>query len=316
MMIIASTMEAFDDIAVFLSIYECGSLTAAARQLKRSLQAVSRALIGLEEDIGVQLIRRTTRRCTPTEAGVAFYHRVRPAYSEVLEARLEVANRRVEPKGLLRIGASVQFAPTYLVPVAAAFAKRYPLVEIDLVLSDNFVDLVEARLDLALRIGQLPDSDLRARRLGALRRVVYGSPSYLAQHGRPQKPDDLKSHQCVVRDALGTDSKWPFMIEGRQRNVAVSGRFRANSTAAAVQAVVEGLGLGFTPFWQVRELLASGKVELVLASFEVAPVPIHAVWAGNRHAPAKTSRFVDFLEGELKQRLADLHEASAIPSRA
>lgn len=299
-------MEAFDNIAVFLSVCESGSLTAAARQLKRSLQAVSRALMALEEDLGVQLIRRTTRKCVPTEAGMAFYDRAKPAYAELREAKLEVANRRVEPKGLLRIGASVQFAPIYLVPVAAAFMHRHPQVSIELAVADSFVDLVDANLDLALRIGDLPDSELRARRLGALRRVVYGAPSYFKLHGRPARPEDLKHHQCVVRDATGADAKWPFMVDGRLRSVGVGGRFRANSTAAVIQAAVEGLGMGFAPFWQVRELVAGGKLECVLTDHEAAPVPIHAVWAGNRHAPAKTRQFIDFLEVELRRQLGSL----------
>ncbi|MDM0078145.1 LysR family transcriptional regulator [Variovorax sp. J2P1-59] len=291
-------MDAFDNIAVFLAIYESNGLSAAARQLNRSLQAVSRALMGLEGEMGVQLIRRTTRHCTPTEAGVAFYHRVKPAYAELREAKLEVANRRVEPKGLLRVGASVQFAPTYLVPIAAKFMKRFPMVNIEVVMSDNFVDMIEANLDLALRIGTLPDSDLRARRLGEFRRVVYGSPSYFAQHGRPEKPDELKDHQCVVRTAAGSDAKWPFLIDGGLRSVSVSGRFRASDSAAVVQAVVEGLGIGFTPLWQIRDLLERSKLELVLTTYEVAPVPIHAVWAEYRHVPAKTRQFIDFLEAE------------------
>jgi DNA-binding transcriptional LysR family regulator len=193
----------------------------------------------------------------------------------------------------------VQFAPAYLVPIAARFMKQHPMVDIELALSDSFVDLVEANLDLALRIGDLPDSDLRARRLGEFRRVVYGSPSYFAQHGRPDKPEDLKLHQCVVRNASGSDAKWPFLVEGRLRSISVGGRFRANSTPAVVQAAVEGMGMGFTPLWQIRDLVASGKLEPVLAAYEVAPVPIHAVWMGNRHAPAKTRQFIDFLEAEL-----------------
>ena len=294
-------MDAFDNIAVFLSVYEHCGLSAAARQLERSLQSVSRALISLEQELGVELIRRTTRRCTPTEAGVAFYQRAKPAYAELREAQLEASNLRVEPRGLLRVGASVQFAPAYLVPVAAAFMKQYPKVEIELVLSDSFVDLVEANLDLALRIGNLPDSELLARRLGALRRVAYGAPAYFKEHGRPRRPEDLRKHQCVLRNAAGSDAKWPFMVEGKPRNIAVSGRFRANSTAAVMGAAAEGMGIGFTPYWQVRDLVTAGSVEIVLARYEAPPVPIHAVWAGNRLAPAKTRQFIDFLEAALKK---------------
>lgn len=293
-----------DDYAVFLSVYEQGSLTAAARHLGRSLQSVSRALMALERDVGVELIRRTTRQCAVTEAGSAFYQRVKPAFAEIQEAKLEAANRRVEPSGLLRIGASVQFAPAYLVPVVAAFARRHPKIEIELALSDSFVDLVDRNLDLALRIGQLPDSDLKARHLGALRRVVFGSPGYFRKHGRPKHPDDLTEHQCVLRNAGDSDSKWPFLVSGKPRSIKVGGRFRANSTAAVMSAVAEGLGIGFTPFWQVRTLIDAGTVEPVLVAYEAPTVPIHAVWPGSRFPPAKTRQFIDFLAARLKKELA------------
>ena len=293
-------MDAFDNVAVFLSVYEHRGLSAAARQLERSLQSVSRALISLEQELGVALIRRTTRRCAPTEAGIAFYERARPAHAALREAKLEVANRRIEPRGLLRVGAAMQFAPAYLVPVAAAFMKQFPDVEIELVLSDDFVDLLENNLDVALRIGDLSDSELHARRLGALRRVVYGAPAYFDQHGRPQRPESLREHQCVLRNASGTDSKWPFMVDGNRHRIAVGGRFRANSTAAVMRAAVEGLGVGFTPYWQVHDQVVAGALEIVLARFEVPPVPIHAVWAGNALSPAKTRQFIEFLEAALK----------------
>jgi DNA-binding transcriptional LysR family regulator len=300
-------MDDFDNIAVFLSVYEQGGLSAAARALGRSLQSVSRALIGLEQELGVELIRRTTRKSVPTEAGVDFYQRVKPAYNELREAKLEAANRRVEPAGLLRVGASVQFAPAYLVPAAAAFMKQHPKVQVELVLSDAFVDLVDANLDLALRIGHLPDSELRARKLGAMRRVVFGAPSYFAERGKPRRPEDLRRHECVLRTAGSSDAKWPFLVDGKARQVAVSGRFRATHTAAMVRAAVEGLGLGFTPYWQVRDLIATGALEVVLTAFEAPPVPIHVLWAGQRGAPAKTRRFIDFLESALKK--ADLSGA-------
>lgn len=298
-------MEAFDNIAVFIAVYEQGNLSAAARQLNRSLQAVSRSLIGLEQELGVVLIRRTTRRCTPTEAGMAFYERVKPAHAELLEAKLEAASRRAEPTGLLRIGAPIQFAPAYLVPLVADFMKRYPQVDVELSLSDSFVDLVEGNLDLTLRIGRLSDSELRARPLGALRRVVYGAPSYFDAHGRPQRPEELRQHQCVLRSAVSRDAKWPFTVEGREREVAVTGRFRANHTAAVVRAATEGLGVGFAPYWQVRELVEAGHLEVVLAPFEAPPVPIHAVWPGSRLTTAAARYFVDFLLTRLRERLPE-----------
>jgi DNA-binding transcriptional LysR family regulator len=175
-----------EDIEAFLAVVEAGSQTAAARQLGRSLQSVNRSLASLERSVGVELVRRTTtRQSLATEAGLAFYRRVKPAFAEIREARLEAANRRVEPSGLLRIASPVVFGATYLVPAIAEFFARYPQIEADLKLSDRPVDVVGDGFDLAVRIRELPDSSLRARRLGELRTVVYGAPSYFARHGRP-----------------------------------------------------------------------------------------------------------------------------------
>jgi DNA-binding transcriptional LysR family regulator len=203
-----------EDIEAFLAVVEAGSQTAAARQLGRSLQSVNRSLASLERSVGVELVRRTTRQSLATEAGLAFYRRVKRAFAEISEARLEAANRRVEPSGLLRIASPVVFGATYVVPAIAEFFARYPQIEADLKLSDRPVDVVGDGFDLAVRIRELPDSSLRARRLGELRTVVYGAPSYFARHGRPNHPEDLASHQCVMRSTgHGETETWRLWVQ-------------------------------------------------------------------------------------------------------
>ena len=293
-------MDRADDIAVFIGVVEAGSLTAAARQLERSLQAVSRSLALLEQNIGIALIRRTTRRCSPTEAGAAFYRRVKPAFPEIHDAWAEAAELRDEPTGVLRISAPVLFAPTYLVPTVAKFMARHPRVEVDLTLTDAFADLIGQDLDLAVRIGDLPDSDLKARRLGVLRRVVFGTPDYFARRGYPQHPSDLAQHACVVRPVPGQESTWPFLIDGKLRRVKVSGRFRADASASAIEGVAQGLGIGFGPLWQVRHLLEAGRIEIVLVPFEPQPTPVQLVWHPTRTPLARTRLFADFLVDALK----------------
>lgn len=293
-------MDRIDDLEAFLAVVEEGGLSAAARRMRRSLQSVSRSLATLEQGVGIELVRRTTRQSAPTEAGLAFYRRIKPAVLEIRDARLEAANRGAEPSGSLRIGAPVMFTPTYLVPVVAAFMERYPQVEVDLRLSDQFVDVVDEGLDLAIRIGDLPDSGLKAKRLGDLRRVVYGAPAYFARHGRPQHPEDLARHQCIIRAADKNADTWPFQIDGKRRTVKVAGRFRADNTASTYVAATLGLGIGFTPLWQVRSLVDQGTLELVLVDFEPPKVPIHAVWPATKIPLAKTQLFVDFLAKRLK----------------
>jgi len=289
-----------EDLEAFLAVVEKGSLTAAARRLGRSLQSVSRSLAALEQDIGVELVRRTTRRSSPTEAGLAFYRRVAAALAELDVARQEAAKRRSEASGLLRVTASSAFAPLYLVPAMAAFLDAHPQLEIELDVSDCYVDLVAEGFDLAVRIGAMPDSRLKARRLADLRQVYFAAPDYLAKHGRPRRPEDLLRHQCVVRTAARDGNVWPFTVDGRRRTVKVSGRFRASGAAAANEAVVRGLGIGHAPLWQVRSLVDRGSLELILTRFEPPPVPVHAVWPPTRMLAAKTQWFVDFLVKRLK----------------
>jgi DNA-binding transcriptional LysR family regulator len=290
-----------EDIEAFLAVVEAGSQTAAARRLGRSLQSVNRSLASLERSVGVELVRRTTRQSVATEAGLAFYRRVKPAFAEISEARLEAANRRVGPSGLLRIASPVVFGSTYVVPAIAKFLVRYPQIQADLRLSDRPIDVVGDGFDLAIRVRQLPDSSLRAKRLGQLRTVVYGAPSYFARWGRPTHPDDLASHQCVMRSTGGGETEtWRLRVDGRIKKVGVRGCFKTDNTVAAREAAHHGLGLGYGPFWQIRELVDQGALEVVLGDFEPPPIPIHVVFPPSGMPPAKTRLFVDLLAEKLK----------------
>jgi DNA-binding transcriptional LysR family regulator len=294
-------MERLDDIEAFLAVVEKGSLTAAARHLRRSLQSISRSLTTLERSTAVDLVRRTTRRSQPTEAGLAFYRRVRPAFTEIRDARLEAASQQAELTGLLRVGGPALFAATHIVPVICDLVERHPRIEIELKVSDREVDLVAERLDIAVRIRELRDSALKARRLGELRAVVFGAPLYFAKRGRPRHPDDLARHDCVVRLTDGNAEAWPFRIAGKRRSVRVSGRLRADNTSAANAAVMRGVGIGFAPLWLVRSHVDRGELEIILEEFEATRVPIHAVWLPTKAPLAKAQLFMDSLIARLKR---------------
>ncbi|WP_375305631.1 LysR family transcriptional regulator [Bradyrhizobium sp. A11] len=290
-----------EEIEVFLAVVEAGSQTAAARRLGRSLQSVNRALAALERSVGVELVRRTTRQSVATEAGLAFYRRVKPAFAEIGEARLEAANRRIEPSGLLRIAAPIQFGATHVVPAIAEFMARFPQIEADVNMSDRPIDVVGDGFDLAVRIRELPDSSLKTRRLGELRTVVYGAPDYFKRHGRPRQPGDLADHQCILRrTAQGEADIWRFRIDGRLTTVQVNGRFRTDSTTAAHAAARHGIGVGYGPFWQIRDLVDQEALEIVLADFEAPRTPVRAVFPPSAIPPAKTHLFVDLLAERLK----------------
>ena len=283
-----------------VAVVEKGSLTAAARGLGRSLQSVSRSLAAVERELGVELVRRTTRRSRPTDAGLALYRRLSAALAEIDAAKEETANRQWEPSGFLRITSSTAFAPLYIVPAAGAFLAAHPKVGIELGVSDRYVDLVSEAFDLAVRIGELPDSSLKAKRLANLRRVVFAAPDYFAKHGRPRRPHELVNHECIVRTAARQGNAWPFQVDGRRQTVRVAGRFRTSGAVAANEAAAQGLGIGNAPLWQVRPLVDRGAVELALTRFEPPPVPIHAVWPATKVLAAKTQLFIDLLTAHLK----------------
>ncbi|MGH8818266.1 MAG: LysR family transcriptional regulator [Achromobacter pestifer] len=292
-------MSRIQDLEAFIAIIDHGSLTAAARELGRPLQSVSRSLAALEASMGVELIRRTTRSATHTDTGLAFYQRVKPAVEEIQGARQEAANQRREPAGTLRIGAPVLFAPEFVMPVIAEYMRRFPKVQVELLISDTFVDLSASGIDVMVRIGNLPDSSLRARRLGALRRVVFGSPAYFAAHGRPTHPQELAGHQCLVRTVAERTGEWMFQIDGKARAVKVSGGFRSDAMSALYAGARLGLGLGYSPYWQVQAWIEDGSLELALEDFEPTPVPVHALWVG-ANPSRKVREMVELLRATLQ----------------
>ena len=293
-------MSRISDLQAFVAVVEKASLTSAAHQLGRSLQSVSRSLAAIEQDVGVELVRRTTRRSNPTEAGLTYYQRLKTALEDIEEAKLAVSDRRLEPSGLLRISGPTGFAALHLVPATAAFLKIHPKLEVEVSTYDRYVDLVEDNLDLAIHIGPLPDSMAKARRLADLRRVFFAAPGYFAEYGRPKHPQDLSKHQCIVRTARVGADIWPFTVDGKVRTIKVSGRFRANGASVINEAAIQGLGIAIAPLWQVRPMVDRGLVEVTLARFAPPPIPVHATWSATRVLPAKTRMFIDFLSRRLK----------------
>ena len=243
---------------------------------------MSRSLAVLERDLGVELVRRTTRRSNPTDAGLAFYQRLSAALAEIDAAKVATSNRRVEATGVLRIAGSTGFTPLYVVPALPEFLAAHPGVEVELELSDRYIDLVGEGFDLAIRVGQMPDSALKARLLADSRRVVFAAPSYLATHGHPRNPEDLARHQCIVRTSARDGNAWPFKMNGRSRTVKVAGRFRTSGAVAANAAAAAGLGIASGPLWQVRSLLDRGAVELLADTVRATVRPDSCGLAGDQ----------------------------------
>jgi len=292
-------MASLEQYEAFVQTIERGSLTEAAKRLSRSLQSISRALATLENELGVELVRRTTRRLHPTPAGLMLYEKLRAALKDIEDARTEARQDADRVSGTLRVGASVLFAPNYIVPAATAFLQRFPDVEIELVLSDDLADLIEDRLDMAVRIGELGALSLRAKKLAQLRRVVVAAPSYLALRGYPETPSDLSSHLCVVRTFGPEGDTWPLTLGAETVHVTVKGRLRCNDAAAANAAVLHGAGIGLAPLWQVRPDIDAGRLELLLPRYEPPPIAVSAVWPASSGTPARTRVFIEMLSHRL-----------------
>lgn len=288
-----------DPLALFRSfvrVVEAGSFSAVAREAGTSQPTVSRQIAALEAHLGCLLIQRTTRSLTLTEDGRAFYETARRALEAVAEAESAVGHRKGRPTGTLRLAAASVMGRLHVLPRLPQFLERHPDVSVELVLGDGFTDLVEQGIDLALRVGVLEDPGLVARRIGLSRRIVAATPAYLARHGTPQTPDDLRHHACIVYAGLATGAAWPFEGPTGRLSIPVSGRLRVDSTEAVRSATLLGLGIGMVPVWHfVDGELETGRLVPLLQAWEASPLPIHAVYPTRRFVAPKVRAMIEFL---------------------
>lgn len=293
-------MDHLTAIAVFARVVEANGFTNAANGLGMSKAAVSKQVSRLEDRLGVRLLNRSTRRLGLTEAGRDFYERARRIVSEVEEAEQAASSRQVSPRGLLRVNAPVTYGITHLSPILPEFMKRYPEIRVELVMNDRFVDLIEEGFDLAVRVADLPDSSLVARRLRGARHLVCAAPAYLAQRGTPRVPADLARHDCLLYSYLSTGDEWRFLgPDGKSASVRVAGPLRSNNGDALHQAAIAGLGIIYTPDFFHAEALAQGRLVRVLEDWQTPATAIHVVYPPGRPLGAKVRVFVDYLAERL-----------------
>jgi DNA-binding transcriptional LysR family regulator len=289
-------VENLADIAVFVRVVERGSFTLAADDLRLSRAVVSKYLSRLEERLGARLLNRTTRRLSLTEAGAALFEASRGAIERIEEAQAAVARFQAAPRGRLRVSAPMSFGILHLGPAIADFSREYPGVTLDIRLDDRFVNLVEDGIDVAVRIGLLTDSSLIARKLGITRVVACASPAYLAEHGEPQSPQDLATHDCLIYSYLANANVWRFLSrEGREIPVAVTGTLRINNGIVLAEAALAGRGVLVTPSFYVAPMLRERRLQRVLAEYRLPELGIYAVYPQNAHVPPKVRVFIDYL---------------------
>jgi DNA-binding transcriptional LysR family regulator len=292
------------DYEAFIAIVDTGNLTRAAAHLRRSLQSVSRSLAALEAQVGVVLVRRTTRTAQPTEAGLTFHRRVSAAFREVALAETELSDTSETLRGTLRIAGSAVFVGGYVVPAIRDFSLQHPGVRFDLRISEEFTEPVRTGVDIMIRIGRLPPSRMQARKIASLRRVAIASPSYLAERGRPETPTDLARHACIIRTSAQDARSWTFLArDGTAHRIPVEGVFEADNAHVTMHAVLAGMGIAVIPLYHVREAVAAGLAEVVLDDFTLAPIFAHAVWPSGTRTPSRVRRFVDHLVRRFKREV-------------
>lgn len=287
-------MDRFLLMSCFARAVETGSFSAVAREMGIGQPNVSRYVAALEVHLGIRLLHRSTRKLTLTADGERYYMEARRVLDAVTEAE---SNARGEdkPSGLLRVACPTSIGRTQILPRMKTLLERYPQIQLDLQISDRFIDLVEEGVDLAIRIGTLKDSSLRATRIGMSERVCVAGPAYLARHPAPKVPADLLDHNCIVYSLSTTGSAWTFRND---EVVNVSGNFKVNTPDGIYTAVMEGLGIALAPLWLVEEPLITGNAHLLLREFAGPPAPIQFVYSANRLLPRRARVFMDFIAAE------------------
>lgn len=296
-------MNKFAAMRAFVEIVDRGSLTAAGKALNKSLPTMVRTLADLERELGVVLLRRTTRRMSLTEEGRVYLERARAILADVAEAEELVRLGEGTPRGRLRVTAPVQFGRMHVTPTVTAFLRANASVQVELLLLDRVVDLVQEGLDVAVRIGPLGDSGLVATRVGRMRRVVCASPGWLREHGVPEHPRDLADVSCVGFTGLGfaeMGAVWRFCEEDRDLTQRIRGRFSVNDVAAAIEVCAAGLGLGSFLEYQVAPAVRDGRLEVVLESYEASPLPVSLVYADARLMSPRLRAFLDVAKTQLR----------------
>ena len=294
-------MDRFHLLNVFVAVVDCQGLAGAARKLHMSPPAVTRAINDLETHLGLRLLMRTTRSVRVTDAGERYVQDCRRILAEMLEADESVTGMHSSPRGRLTVTAPMLFGSLFVTPIVSEYLSRYPHVSASCLFLDRVVNLLDEGMDVAVRIGELPDSGMQATRVGQVRRVICASPDYLARQGIPTKPDELHAHTIISASSVTPNPEWKLMDKGELRSIRLQARMITTTNDSAVNAAASGFGLTRLLSYQVAEHLRSGRLKTVLADFEPAALPIHVVHREGRQAPQRVRAFLDLTIERLRQ---------------
>mgnify|MGYP001494481722 CR=1 FL=1 len=299
-------MDRLHELEVFVAVAEAGSFAKAGRRLRLSPPAVTRAISALEDRLGARVFNRTTRSLTITDVGQRFLESARRILVDLDTAEKEAVGETAIPQGHLTITASVTFGRSVLAPVVCSFLSLHPRLTASAVLLDRILNLVEDGIDVAVRIGPLPDSNLIAKRIGAVHRVLVASPDYLARRGTPASPAELKLHSVIVFTGLMPNREWRFSNEQNPNSVTINPTFEINDAAAAIGAAEMGHGITNALSYMVRDQIREGKLTTILDHYTPPPRPVHLVYSQTRLVAPKIRAFVDFAAPRLRLALDQL----------
>lgn len=294
------TMDRLHLMAVFVAVAEEEGFAGGSRRLGMSAPSVTRAIAELEQHLGVKLFNRTTRFVRMTEAGQRYLDDCRRVIAAADEADQAAFGFNAEPRGRITITSSVMFGRLFVMPGVIEYMKRYPDVEVSALFVDRVVNLLEEGVDIAIRIGELPDSSYKAIKVGSVRRVVCASPAYLSQYGVPQAPEELSQHQFVLPSGLNPVAEFKFVQDNSQLLVKLKPKLVVSDNASAINAVVNGLGISNFISYQIASELMDGSLKIVLSEYEIKPVPVHILHSEGRYAVAKIRYFVDLMAEKLR----------------
>lgn len=299
-------MDRFAALEAFIRIVELGSFTACAKDLRLRQATVSRWIVALEDELGVQLLDRTTRAVRVTDAGERFYEDARAIVGAWAKAQAQAQQQQARVTGRLRLSVPVVFGQRFITPNLARFVQTYPELELELLFSDRYIDLVGDGVDLALRVGQPIDSEHRVRTLGITPRRLVASPAFIKQHVSPKHPGELAKLPCLLHSGLRDVTTWSFEHQGQRTQVKVKGTVSANHSQTLLELARAGVGVALLASWLVDDAILSGELVALLPEYEAPRAPIQALYASTRHAPRAIEAMIDFLQETLEDALPEL----------
>ncbi|TWB32106.1 LysR family transcriptional regulator [Nitrospirillum bahiense] len=296
-------MDRFEAMRTLVAAVDGGSLSAASRTLNIPLPTVSRRVSDLETMLGSQLVVRTSRKLLLTEAGSAYVASARRVLEELAEAERAASGEYRAPRGELLVTAPIMFGKMHVAPIIHDFLSAYPEVTVRLALTDGVVDLIESHVDVAVRLGNLPDSTLVAKRVGEVRWVTCASPDYIARHGAPSSPEELSNHACIAYEGLKLWRDWTFAGPRGEQTTIIRPRYSVNTADAIIAGAAAGIGIAYIISYQAADSVRDGVLVPVLSEWAPPPFPVQIVYAPRPHQPLKLKAFLDFVAPRLQQRL-------------